>query len=403
LMLSVQVFLRSDGAMQKNCENTTWTNETALQVGLSGAQPNIFYLFLILRYRNIRCWVSFLNPTYKVLKKEEGIMFNCIVKNMLILVFFVFMIGCSSSDEGVYGRIYFFGDGERIFFGAMHNQVSNLYNYNLKTKELTKLTDNTDPEYYYSSPSLSPDESAIAFSSPTLKDYTTSIHTMDINGNNIAQITQQKYLDSTPLFSPDGNSIFFLRAKKLRHTSTGGKTWIDWDIYIMNRDGSGVHKITDGNFSAIYGFSVSPTDEEIIFTADLGRKEFGLEQYKYNKYYPSLTFLVKRENPKPLKPFTTAFLEYGGSSSVSFSHDGKDIVFIARTTEAYDYDVLTMNCKTKKIAKITNNGSFNESAVFSPDKKSIFFLSDKERNRKHKLFQINIDGTGLREIKIFND
>jgi Tol biopolymer transport system component len=89
----------------------------------------------------------------------------------------------------------------------------------------------------------------------------------------------------------------------------------------------------------------------------------------------------------------------------SFSANGKRIVFITRTsiTKGFNYDVFTMDSNGQEIKQITNNQSYNIRPVFSPDMKTILFLSDKERKKKFKLMQININGSNLNEIKIFQD
>jgi TolB protein len=57
-----------------------------------------------------------------------------------------------------------------------------------------------------------------------------------IDGSDVVKLTQGKYIDWSPSFSPDGRYIVF-----------SSKRGDDAEIYIMKADGSGVTALTDND------------------------------------------------------------------------------------------------------------------------------------------------------------
>jgi len=80
-------------------------------------------------------------------------------------------------------------------------------------------------------PSFSPDGKHIVFSSNRDKDY--EIYIMERDGSNQTRITQSPGIDRHPVFSPDGKHIAFT-------SNRDG----NYEIYIMQRDGSNPQRIT---------------------------------------------------------------------------------------------------------------------------------------------------------------
>lgn len=60
---------------------------------------------------------------------------------------------------------------------------------------------------------------------------------MNIDGSGVTRLTNNDADDAFPTFSPDGGTIAF-------HSFRDG----DWGIYILNVDGSGEKKLTEGNW-----------------------------------------------------------------------------------------------------------------------------------------------------------
>jgi TolB protein len=108
------------------------------------------------------------------------------------------------------------------------------------------------------SPAWSPDGKRIAFMSSRATGSQYDIYVMNANGSQIRRLTSSPGEDGYPAWSPDGKTIAF---------STGPPDNLKWSIWLMNADGS--HKRVLARFAdAGAGFADwSPDGRRIIFSA----------------------------------------------------------------------------------------------------------------------------------------
>ena len=86
-------------------------------------------------------------------------------------------------------------------------------------------------------PSPSPDGTRIAFSYNGEGDY--NIYTMGTDGENLRRVTNGHWIDSEPVWSPDGQWLAF------ESNRDGGKN----HIYICRPNGQELHKLTSGDYN----------------------------------------------------------------------------------------------------------------------------------------------------------
>lgn len=103
-------------------------------------------------------------------------------------------------------------------------------------------------------PDWSPDGEMLAYVN---HDVNSDIYTMTFKGTNVKQITTDQFDEESPDWSPDGTKIVF-------DSNRGG----DWDIYVMNPDGSGQMNLSQ--HSAQYDIfpDWSPDGTQIAFMSD---------------------------------------------------------------------------------------------------------------------------------------
>jgi Tol biopolymer transport system component len=119
-------------------------------------------------------------------------------------------------------------DGSRIVYMSQRDGQRDLYIMDLEGQDILQLTDS---EAYDYEPAWSPDGERIAFVSR--RTGKSQIFIMDADGSNVVQLTDSDYLDWRPAWSPDGEWIAF-------------ESWREGnaDIFIMRPDGSDQTQLT---------------------------------------------------------------------------------------------------------------------------------------------------------------
>ena len=127
---------------------------------------------------------------------------------------------------------------------------------NWVARPIRRLTDDSASDQ---SPAWSPDGTRIAFHS--YRDGDWDIFLMNADGSNQRRLTNHRASDTFPAWSPDGTQIAF-------HSQRTG----NWDIFLMNADGSNRRRLTD-NSASDEDPAWSPDGTQIAFHHDRGRAE----------------------------------------------------------------------------------------------------------------------------------
>ncbi len=126
-------------------------------------------------------------------------------------------------EEGIQFQPAISKDGKKIVYSIGNGpRTYEIYSINIDGTEKKQLTENKSNDY---TPSFSPDRAKIAFSSNMSGDY--EIWTMNADGSEPKQLTDSPGLDTAPAWSSDGKQIAFT-TNRSGHLS----------IWTMNADGS---------------------------------------------------------------------------------------------------------------------------------------------------------------------
>ena len=187
------------------------------------------------------------------------------------------------------------------------------------------------------------------------------IFTMNADGTNPTNITNNAATDSYPNYSPDGTKIIF-------SSDRSGTT----RIYRMNADGSGVVGLTNN----------AATDTVPVFSPDGTTLVFGSnrdgnsEIYKMNADGTNQVRLTI-ENANDLFP--------------SFSSDGSKIIFVTERL-AGGQRLFTMNADGTNQQVISNIAGYYNRPSYSPDGTKIIFVYGTDITAQN-LWTMNADGT----------
>ncbi len=157
-------------------------------------------------------------------------------------------------------------DGTKIAFATDRDGFNNyeVYVMNADGSEQTRLTNNDQAYDYY--PDWSPDGTKIAFASN--RDNNGEIYVMNADGTNPVRLTNTEFGgEEPPSWSPDETKIVFGSTRDVRIPDSSSSDTHNWEIYVMNADGSEQTNISNNNahdFSPDWGSATEPPEEEDI-------------------------------------------------------------------------------------------------------------------------------------------
>ncbi|MYA62584.1 MAG: hypothetical protein F4X94_08445, partial [Dehalococcoidia bacterium] len=211
----------------------------------------------------------------------------------------------------------------RIAFSSNRDGNYEIYVMNTDGSGLTRITNDSSVDD--SHPSWSPDGQRIAFESDG------EIYVMDANRSAPARLTDLRSA-SRPSWSPDGRRISF-------RSNQGGD---DWDIYVMNADGSDITRLTHQHEDESHP-SWSSDGQRIAFESEG-------EIYVMNADGSDITLLTD---------------DSGDDIRPSWSPDGQRIAFTSY--REWNWDVYVMNADGTNIIRLTNDPGNDHLPSWSPD------------------------------------
>ena len=248
----------------------------------------------------------------------------------------------------------------RIVFASNRDGDWDIYSMDVNGDNVVQLTDHPASDEY---PAVSPDGRRIAFISE--RDGPPDLYVMDSGGNNVMRLTNSDFYEGRPSWSPDGTVIAFPLI------SDGNS-----EIHAMDADGNNLTRLTKHGPHDVSP-SWSPDGSKIAFVSG-----------PQNAQFHPLHIFVMNADGKGMRNLT-GDTDLTDSFSPSWSPDGKKIVFSSRPNFR-ERDIYVMTAEGKRLRRLTNEKGYNGSPVYSPDGTRIAF--DSDRDGDWNIYLMDTDG-----------
>jgi dipeptidyl aminopeptidase/acylaminoacyl peptidase len=240
------------------------------------------------------------------------------------------------------------------------------------------------------------------------------LYLVDVNGENLKQITKSPKSEFNEMWRPDGRKIGFL-------SSESGSVQL-WE---MNPDGTGSTQISNIE-GGITGFKYSPDQTKILYTKDLPLKNKFENLYEglpsaSGRIYDDLMYRhwdhwvdtyshvfyadydgTKITNDKDImgsEPYSSPLSPFGGIEQIDWSPDGKTIAYTSKkllgkaATLSTNSDIYLYNLESGETKNLTEGMmGFDLAPLFSPDGNYIAWESmerDGFESDKNRLFLVD--------------
>ncbi len=210
--------------------------------------------------------------------------------------------------------------------------------------------------------------SRIAFAGESDSEYVSEIYSMDPDGSHLLQLTNNRGVELSPSWSPDGRRIAYLSRQQN-----------EFHAYLMKADGSGQSRLTNSS-TPEWGARWSPDGQKIAISSPVGS---GTE-----------IFLVKADGSQRTQ------LTYMGNDNYvdDWSPDGQRLVFQCdwKGSKNQAAQICIINADGTHLVHVTDDKSDNGSPSWSPDGRRIAFTSNRERH--YGIYVMNIDGSNQQRL-----
>ena len=188
------------------------------------------------------------------------------------------------------------------------------------------------------------------------------IYVANVDGSALRQLTTAPELDEQAAWSPDGRRIVF------RSHRTG-----DWDIWVMNADGSGQTNLMDNQLPARGTEQTpawSPDGSRIVYASDI-------DSFSYSKLWT-----MRPDGSDKRRLFAQSAGTFEVDREPSWSPNGSTIAFRRIASNGAGSDIMIGNVATGVVTRIAMDG-VQTMPSWSPDGSLIAFTSNHEGLLSH--------------------
>ena len=272
---------------------------------------------------------------------------------LLVALLIVVATACGSSP------------GDLIVFVSDVDGDQEIYLLDPDSGDVTQLTDNLSRDF---NPRISPDGNNIVYLSDEAGDL--EINLVDRKGETITRLTHNLGDDRDPSWSPDGMRVAFVSEQDENP-----------EVYLMASDGSGQTRVTSNSAADRMG-DWSPDGEWLVLYRSGEKTERGL--WLRNPDGVNLVHLTMEEDSSP-----------------AWAPNGKSITFVRTGLDNADiYIVSKLKDGTwqddTELTRLTQHESDDHSPVWSPDSKTIAFVS--YRDGSAEIYTMREDGSKQRRL-----
>lgn len=255
--------------------------------------------------------------------------------------------------------------GRKLVFSAFDGNDFEVFVLDLDSNELSQITWN---EHNDIEPSWSPSGDQIIFSSNALNNY--DIHKMNSDGTNLVALTSHPANDTDPSWSRITGQIAFVSKRDGNRYS---------DIYVMNPDGTDQTNLTSNPNSDDTDPSWSPTNATLAFTSYRENINFGAEVYILNtNTTQSIPVAITNSPYNDRRP--------------SWSADGMRLLF--ETDRNGHWDLYSISLQDSTITNLTPNSNADQQmGTWSADGQQIAYISVQPGSSETQIYIQNIDGS----------
>ena len=290
---------------------------------------------------------------------------NPYIRKCLFLLLATLMIGLDSAAQG---------SESRIFFSSNRDGDWDIYSMDVNGNNVVQLTDHPASDRF---PASSPGGRRIAFASE--RGVTPSLYVMDSDGSNVLRLTRDDFDEGHPSWTPVGTKIAFATVR--------------WDlknveIYVTDADRNDPINLTNDNWQDVRP-SWSPDGRKIAF-----------ESYRDGGFNtPHHIFVMNADGSARRNLTGVTHLRRNGSPT--WSPDGRKIAFNSfRHFVPADSrnDIFVITADGKELEQLTDGPRSSRSPVYSPDGKKIAYVSGRRGNSNIFL----MDANGNNPVKLTN-